>query len=155
MIRKFILNKIPVKFKVWVLNFIPNIKKLGLTIVGRLNGISIVKPDSKLPNLYIYKNRFSPGDTIVDVGCGYDADFSFYMIKLRGVHAIGIDPTLKHQKSLAELSEKSDKKFSHQMWAVSNFAGKIKFNESVASVSGSIMKEHINIKDKKNGRIRS
>ncbi len=140
---------IPVKIKIFVFSFFPNLFKKVRALRAWFLGIHIVQPDLKLPNLYIYKSEFSPEDTIVDVGCGYDADFSFYMIKHYGLHAIGIDPTLKHQKSLAELSKKSDKKFSHQMWAVSNFAGKIKFNESVASVSGSIMKEHINIRDKK------
>lgn len=149
MITDKIKNLLSVNTKMFLMGMWPNLYKFLKILEAKLLGIRVKKPNLQLPNYYLVKSALSPEDTVVDVGCGYDADFSFYMIKRHGLHAIGIDPTLKHQKSLAELAEKSDKKFSHQMWAVSNFAGKIKFNESVTSVSGSIMKEHINIKDKK------
>ena len=137
---------IPVKTKVRLLNFWPNIKKMARKLLGKIRGIKIVTPNPKLPNYYMFKPRFSAASTIVDVGCGYDADFSICMIKMFGLKAIGIDPTLKHQGGLSVLSKKMEGRFTHRPWAISEKNGKIVFNESVDNVSGSILENHQNLK---------
>lgn len=143
---KRISSKIPVGTKVWILNFFPNIKKVLKKIRGQIGGVKIVRPNSKLPNYYMFKPRFSTTSTIVDVGCGFDADFSVYMMDKYGLRAIGIDPTLKHKGSLDSLSKKTNSRFLHKLWAISANDGKIVFNESVDNVSGSILENHQNIK---------
>ncbi len=116
---------------------------------GKLLGIETAKPNPELPHYYIYKNRLDSRSKVVDVGCGFDADMSMYMIKKFGLFAVGIDPTHKHQHSLDELTRKGGGKFSHQPWAVSNTDGHITFNESTNRDSGSILETHINIHGQK------
>ena len=103
---------------------------------------------SFLPPEYIFIDKFGPESLLVDVGCGFDADFSMAMINKFGLKSIGIDPTAKHAESLAELSAKTEGKFQHKPWAVSFRDGEIEFNESRDNVSGSIFADHKNIKGK-------
>lgn len=150
-LHKIIISKIkqllPVRTKVFILNIIPNISQSMRRMVGRMMGINIVFPDPKLPNYYMFISKFGPSSTIIDVGCGFDADFSMYMIRRYGLGSIGIDPTLKHEQSLRLLSERTEGKFVHKLWAISNTDGKITFNESKDSVSGSILDQHKNIQE--------
>jgi len=83
--------------------------------------------------------------TVVDVGCGFDADLSMYMIRNCNIKAFGIDPTLKHKEDLAKLSHESNGRFMYIPVAISHKNGLISFNESVRNVSGSILDEHKNI----------
>ncbi len=144
-----IKNFLPVKTKVLILNFIPNIKKELRIMTGKIKGISIIVPNPKTPNYYLSKNKFNSDSVIIDVGCGFDADFSVYMIKKYGLKAIGIDPTLKHKESLEKLVKESAGKFTHKTIAISRENGKIIFNESEENVSGSILRDHKNIKNNK------
>lgn len=116
-------------------------------VIGKIRGISVIIPNPKLPNYYIFREMFNEDSTIIDVGCGFDADLSVYMIKKYGLKSVGIDPTLKHQLSLASLSKKSQGHFIHKLWAISATNGKITFNESKNSVSGSILNDHKNLQN--------
>lgn len=98
------------------------------------------------PN-YIYFDRLNPSSTIIDIGCAGDADLSVYMINKYGLKSFGIDPTLKHGESLSVLAEKTNGRFQYLPYAVSAKDGRIVFHESCDNVSGSIRKDHINIKN--------
>ena len=115
------------------------IKKGFYIAIEEIRGIHYAPPN------YIFKGNFQKSSVIVDVGCGFDADFSMYMINKYGLRAIGIDPTLRHKDSLSVLSEKMNGRFSHELLAVSTVDGKILFNESEDNVSGSILSEHKNV----------
>lgn len=108
-------------------------------LIGKSKGILFVYPN------YIFRNTFTEDSTIIDAGCGYDADFSVYMIKKYDLKAIGIDPTKKHIESLKTVSNATQGKFTHKLIAISATNGSISFNESEDNVSGSILKEHKNI----------
>ncbi|MDD5318947.1 MAG: FkbM family methyltransferase [Candidatus Pacebacteria bacterium] len=97
------------------------------------------------PN-YLFKGTFTKNSTLIDAGCGFDADFSMEMIRKYNLKAIGIDPTRKHQKSLATLSRKTGEKFTHRLIAISKEDGLITFNETQDNVSGSLLTSHNNIK---------
>lgn len=106
---------------------------------GKLLGINFA-----LPN-YIFKDTFTKYSTVVDVGCGNDADFSVYMIKKYGLTAIGVDPTRRHRDDLKLVANQMGGRFKHEAIAVSSRNGKIYFNESVDNISGSILKGHTNV----------
>lgn len=107
----------------------------------KVRGITYYKPN------YIYLNRFTEGGVVIDVGCGWEADFSLLMIRQHGLDAFGVDPTKKHTPALHALEEKTDGKFHHLPLAVSRENGSIIFHESRVHESGSILKEHTNIQN--------
>lgn len=113
---------------------------------GRLRGVNIIWPNNG-PLYYLVQGDARKLGQVVDVGCGFDADFSMYMIQSCGLNAIGIDPTRKHFASLKKLSDDSAGKFKHLPLAISSKNGTITFNESVDNVSGSIMSGHKNVQD--------
>ena len=133
---------VPVTVKVRIYGFLNWIKMVRKINRAEEIGVKFVSPN------YLFKDVFGKNSVIVDVGCGYDADFSMFMIKKYGLRAIGIDPTHKHKEPLAHLSKKTGGLFQHKALAVSAFDGKISFNESVDNVSGSILAEHKNVKNK-------
>jgi len=98
------------------------------------------------PPNFLYKDDIGDSSAVVDVGCGYEADFSVHMINTYGADAIGIDPTEKHARPLRELEKKSNGKFKHKKWLISKESGKVTFYESIENESGSIDQEHINIR---------
>lgn len=116
-------------------------KKSFYIAIGKMRDIHYVPPN------YIFRGNFKNSGVIIDAGCGFDADFSVYMISKYGLRAIGIDPTLKHKESLDKLSKKMNGRFSHKFFAISSVNGKIIFNESEDNVSGSILTEHKNVKN--------
>lgn len=145
---KIIKKMIPTKIKLFIWQIIPRSKKSIFSIFAILKKITVARPDPKLPNYYLFINRFDQQSTIVDVGCGFDADFSMYMIDTYNLKAIGIDPTQKHKESLENLVKKNNDKFSYKPLAISEKDGQITFNESIRSTSGSILDEHINVSGK-------
>lgn len=101
--------------------------------------IAYVKPN------YIYLDKFDNLSVIIDVGCGYDADFSLHMISKYGLRVFGVDPTLKHRESLHALKKRTQGRFEHLNLAVTSVDGKITFYESLDNVSGSIISDHTNV----------
>ncbi|OHA94166.1 MAG: hypothetical protein A3E02_00780 [Candidatus Zambryskibacteria bacterium RIFCSPHIGHO2_12_FULL_38_34] len=107
--------------------------------MGKMQDIHFVAPNC------LYRGVFDKESIIVDVGCGFDADFSVYMIKKYGLKSIGIDPTKKHEESLKKISRNTNGRFTHQSIAISSIDGNIYFNESKSNVSGSLLDNHRNI----------
>jgi FkbM family methyltransferase len=117
------------------------IRGLFARMALKIRGITHTKPN------YIYLDRFSEGGVAVDVGCGWEADFSQLMIGRHGLDAYGVDPTRKHASALHALEEKTNGKFHHLPLAVSRESGHITFHESRDHESGSILNEHTNIQN--------
>lgn len=101
--------------------------------------ISFIKPN------YLFLLVFDPGDVIVDVGCGFDADLSVALIKKYGIKSFGVDPTKKHREQLKQLEFKHKGVFFHLPVAVSSENGEVEFFESEDNVSGSFLLGHKNI----------
>ena len=97
------------------------------------------------PPNYIFLDNFTSSSIIIDVGCGYDAEFSRFMITRHGLNAFGFDPTHKHAHSLKVIEQQTGGKFHHLAYAVSNQKGLIKFYESCDHESGSILSSHSNM----------
>lgn len=104
-------------------------------------GISFFDPN------YVFLDRFEESSTVIDVGCGSEAEFSLFMIHKYGLNAYGVDPTRKHAPSLKKLEEQTGGKFQHLPLAVSVENGSIMFHESSDNESGSLLLEHINIQN--------
>jgi FkbM family methyltransferase len=104
-------------------------------------GIRFVRPN------YIYADRFNGTSTILDVGCGSEAEFSRFMIDRFRLQAFGVDPTRKHAPALRALEEEYGDRFRHLPLAVSFENGSIPFNESTEHESGSILAEHTNVQN--------
>jgi FkbM family methyltransferase len=94
---------------------------------------------------YWIVDRLSSQSTIVDMGLGFDADFSQAMIDRFGVKSIGFDPTHKHQPALAKFAEASGGRFELNAVAVGPQRGTVTFNESQQNVSGSMLSDHPNV----------
>ncbi len=114
-------------------------KYLRLRKAGR-EGLVYVEPN------FIYLPDLSEDSLVIDAGCSYEADFSLYMIKHHGAKAYGVDPTRKHRQALNDLEEKYKGHFVHVPFAISNVDGKVTFHESKVNESGSILEDHINIR---------
>ncbi len=110
-------------------------------VQARRCGISFFPPN------YLYRGAFNADSVIIDVGCGYDADFSMEMIKRYNLRSFGIDPTQKHQDALHILSERTGNLFIPIPLAVSADDTEIIFHESSENVSGSIRTDHVNVKN--------
>jgi FkbM family methyltransferase len=102
-------------------------------------GIRIYSPN------YIFLNNFNQNSIIIDAGCGYLAEFSCGMIKEYGLHAYGIDPTIKHKPFLTELELKNNGRFKHIPVAISKNNGSITFHETLDNESGSLRNDHIHV----------
>lgn len=120
--------------------------------IGRDLRTLISKPKANIlgivsakPN-YIFRNWFDSSSTIIDVGCGYEAEFSVSMIARYNLKAFAVDPTKKHAPYLQEIEKKEKGKFKHLALAVAPENGRIIFNESVSHESGSVLTEHVNIR---------
>ncbi len=101
----------------------------------------------KHPPNYLFVNSFNEKSVILDVGCGKDADFSRYIMEHYGAKTIGVDPTIKHKPFLMKLSKETNNQFRHLPLLVSSTNKEILFNESDQNESGSILNDHINVKN--------
>jgi len=117
------------------------IRKLHKKIEAKRLNIKFLKPN------YVYINKFNSSSVVIDVGCGFDADFSSYMIKKYELTSFGVDPTKKHKDCLEKISQRTKKRFKPVFLAVSSKNGEVLFSESEENVSGSILKDHINVKN--------
>ncbi|GEM_PF-1058947 len=135
------------KFLVKLILYIKYPEKLRLdirTILSRSRAkkIGIISHE---PN-FIFMDWFDKSSVIIDVGCGYEADFSVSMIDRYGLKAFAVDPTRKHAPFLRKIEERMDGRFKHLALAVTQKNGKLLFNESVEHESGSVLSEHKNIR---------
>lgn len=99
------------------------------------------------PPNYVYFDRFGADSIVLDVGCGYEAEFSRHMIQRHGLHAVGVDPTRKHASSLDALARESSGLFTHLPVAVTRASGTLTFHESRENESGSVLPEHTNVRN--------
>ncbi len=106
---------------------------------ARAMGLKFRKPN------YLFFDRFDPSSVVIDVGCGYDADFSVAMITESGVAAFAVDPTRKHAPSLQALEERFAGRFKHFPFAITATDGTLTFYESLQNVSGSVLADHSNV----------
>lgn len=116
------------------------IKKFMRLRKARRKGLVYVSPN------FVYQPQLNHDSIVIDAGCGYEADFSLYMIKHHGVKAYGVDPTLKHRKALKVLEDKYKGHFVHLPFAISVVEGTLTFHESRVNESGSILEDHINVR---------
>lgn len=100
---------------------------------------------SYLPPNYIYIDRFSESSTIIDVGCGFLAEFSCFLIEKYKLTAIGIDPTLKHKSHLQKIEKKYNGRFIHIPAVVARQNESVVFYETLEHESGSLLPQHTNI----------
>lgn len=131
------------KIKTLIMMWRKNAREKLMILIGAVKNIHYI------PRNYLFKGKFNSQDTIVDVGCGFEAEFSMHMIKRFGLKSIGIDPTKKHFDSLKKLEENTGGKFKHYDLAISVHTGEILFNESESNESGSILSEHKNVRKDK------
>mgnify|MGYP000564823888 CR=1 FL=1 len=106
---------------------------------ARKIGLAYVEPN------FVYWPRIKPGDTVVDAGCSYEADFSVLMIERHGAKSFAVDPTRKHHPSLAALEARYGDKFIHLPIAIGPSNGELIFHESETHESGSLMDDHTNV----------
>ncbi len=97
-----------------------------------------------VPN-YLFLNKFDVDAFVVDVGCGYEAEFCIHMIKRYAAMTYGIDPTRKHRDALEKLEKQMAGKFVHISKAVTADGGVLTFNESISNESGSLRSDHRNV----------
>lgn len=97
-----------------------------------------------IPPNFIFFPELSKHSTVIDVGCGYEADFSIAMIERYGAKTFAVDPTLKHRSALIKLRGKYKGRFEHLPFCISASDGALVFFESKTNESGSIMQDHHN-----------
>jgi FkbM family methyltransferase len=110
---------------------------------ARKVGLAYVEPN------FVYWPRIKSGDTVVDAGCSYEADFSLLMINQYGAKSFAVDPTRKHRPSLAALEARFCNMFFHLPIAIGPSNGELIFHESENHESGSLMDNHTNVKSDK------
>jgi hypothetical protein len=73
------------------------LRKVYRTTAGPLNLVKMKKMGMQFfdPN-YVYFGGLNESSVIVDVGCGYEAEFSKHLIDKYNLEAFGVDPTRKH-----------------------------------------------------------
>ena len=103
-------------------------------------GIRFLEPN------YIFKDNLNQTSTIIDVGCGYQAELAQFFINTYQVKAYIIDPTQKHKAALEELVEKYGTTLIYLGYAVSSNDGEIEFYETLDHESGSLFDDHLNIR---------
>ena len=98
----------------------------------------------QVPPNYVFRGRFSAGSVAIDVGTGFDPDFSKHLMINYGMECFAVDPTLKHAAALRQL-ETEQPLFHYLPLAVGPRNGTADFHESQVNVSGSFLGQHRNI----------
>jgi FkbM family methyltransferase len=120
-------------------NIIRGVKIVIHYPIAKTLGIKFLAPN------FIFMDKLDSKSTVVDVGCGFEADFSVAMINHYQLKAFGIDPTKKHQEKLRQIEEQHKGHFTHLRYAISQVEGKITFRESAEHESGSMLTDHVNV----------
>jgi FkbM family methyltransferase len=100
----------------------------------------------EIPPNYILFENFSENSVIIDVGCGYKAELSQFLINKFDLTAYAVDPTQKHAMALKELADRFAPHFIHLPYAISYQNESIEFFETLDHESGSLLVDHCNIK---------
>lgn len=96
------------------------------------------------PN-YVFFDRLNSQSTIIDVGCGFEAEFSVTLINKHNLKAFAVDPTHKHAPYLKKIEEKYPSNFVHLQYALSAENGSTVFYEAENCESGSLLNSHQNV----------
>jgi FkbM family methyltransferase len=97
------------------------------------------------PNYLFNPSLLGTAPVVIDTGCGYEAEFSLFMIANKNARAFAIDPTRKHAPQLEALTVKHPDAFTYFQMALAGRNGTITFHEPVHFESGSIEVDHGNI----------
>lgn len=109
----------------------PELKKKGLKYLD--------------PN-YIFFEKFNEESTIIDIGCGYEAELSQYLIDHYNIKtAFAVDPTEKHAVALQEIQKRRGEQFIHLKYALAEKETELEFFETLENESGSLLPGHKNI----------
>jgi FkbM family methyltransferase len=83
---------------------------------------------------------------VLDCGLGDNADFSEEIITRFGARCHGVDPTRKHQASLAAVASRHGDRLRLCPVALAGVTGSMTFYEAADRISGSLFREHMNAK---------
>jgi FkbM family methyltransferase len=130
--------------KIWLYFKYPN--KLREDIIkcvtqGKANKLGL----HTFPPNYIYLDVFDKESHIIDIGCGFKAEFSCHLIEKYGLKAFGVDPTRKHKEFLQKIESKYKGNFKHVEVAISKSNTELTFYETQENESGSLLSDHQNI----------
>lgn len=95
---------------------------------------------------YHIVDRLGRDSVVVDVGLGFDADFSQALIRRYGLTSLGFDPTRKHQSGLKSVEARLAGRFKVHEIALGPRPGTATFYESEQNVSGSLDDRHPNVR---------
>lgn len=99
-----------------------------------------------VPPCYWLAARLDSTSVMLDMGLGFDADFSQAMIARFGLTSVGFDPTRKHYPKLKALADASGGRFHVLPIAIGTQRGEVTFHESKTNVSGSLLSGHLNVR---------
>jgi FkbM family methyltransferase len=109
----------------------PELKKKGLKTLA--------------PN-YVFFEKFNENSVIIDVGCGYEAELSKYLMDQYHIKkAYAVDPTEKHAKALQEIQNRHGNRFVHLKYALAEKETELEFFETLEKESGSLLSDHKNV----------
>ncbi len=135
------------------------IKKIFLALLFYLNPQKIAVDFRKLltvnsyrkkgfilfaPN-YLFKPEFQKNDIAIDIGCGFEVEFSSYLIDHFGLNCFCVDPTKKHELPIQKKVEQYNGKLVYFQNALCAENCTIQFNETLDNESGSILSDHTNV----------
>lgn len=98
-----------------------------------------------VPPNYAFFERFLGEGVTIDVGVGDNPDFSLHLMNKYNVESFVVDPTEKHRRIL-EAFEKQRPMAHYLSVALGPKNESRTFYESQSNVSGSLQKEHVNVR---------
>jgi len=109
----------------------PELKKRGLKTLA--------------PN-YVFFEKFNEDSVVIDIGCGYEAELSQYLIEHYHIRkAYAVDPTEKHASALQEIQKRHGERFIHLKYALAEKETELEFFETLEKESGSLLTDHKNV----------
>lgn len=96
---------------------------------------------------YFVRSCLNEDSVVLDCGLGDNADFSEAVITRFGSRCYGVDPTRKHQQSLAVVGLRHGDRLRLHSVALAGKSGSTTFYEPVHQISGSLFHEHSNAED--------
>jgi FkbM family methyltransferase len=127
--------------------YIRNPYKLNIAINRALRMPELKKKGLKYlaPN-YVFFEKFNENSTIVDIGCGYEAELSQFFVNNYHIKtAYAVDPTEKHATALQGIQKRLGDRFVHLKYALAEKETEIEFFETLEKESGSLLSDHKNI----------
>jgi FkbM family methyltransferase len=105
----------------------------------RSSGLRFVPPN------YAFFEEFLQDGIAIDVGVGESPDFTLFLMKAYNIESFVIDPTLKHMVNL-KIFERQHPMAHYLPFALGAKSELRKFYESQSSESGTLRKDHKNIR---------